>query len=420
MMSYEQFIEEAFINPIRSVLMIDDDYPTYDDILGPSEDSDREISHQKSWIQEPTRLRRVIRKFRGKTSPPLIDIHDGANVVFGDETEVASHFHQTDLLILDYELDKSFPEDGSQAIAILRSLMQNNHFNLVVVYTSLDLDTVFDSVRLGMLSPSKFNLTQEDKATAEHLIEDGEASEAGFDQRLRESVGMAQYLHSRLHQKYPRTMAKKEEPFRRFSDLCSDNWDGNQRKIVLEYLLEQFQEGQQINLNDDTPSDLGWSSSPDIRWVRTDSVFVAFSDKSETDDLFSVLFESLKNWNPDPSRLFLTKPRASMDEYGVVNQARVLKYRDALALWYENLLNAENSERSSLITESVLRHSDQLMETILPHVTNFAKRLVGDESIDDPVAMAGNRFGVDLSNEQTRKQAALFHKAQLLNRIDLW
>jgi len=410
-MSYEQFIEEAFINPIRSVLMIDDDYPTYDEILRSSQDSYPAISHEKLWRRKPTSLQRVIRKFRERSRPLLVDIHDGANVTTDDETKVALHFHQTDLLILDYELDKSLAGDGSQAIAILRSLMRNNHFNLVIVYTNLDLDTVFDSVRIGMLGPSEFDVTQEDKATAEDLIDDGEASEAGFGERLRKSVDMAQYLHSRLHEDHLRTMAKGEEPFRHFFGLCLDNWNRDARKIVLRYLLKKFEEQQETKLNEETPSDLDWSSSPEIRWVRTASVFVAFSDKSGTDDLLSVLLDSLKNWDPDPSRLFLTKLRASMDEYGVVNQARVLKHRDALALWYENLLSAENSERSSLIAESVSRHSDRLMETILPHVADFAERLVGDESTDDPMAMAGSRFSEDLKNEQTRKQAALFHNA---------
>ena len=30
---YSTFIQEAFIEPIRSVLIVDDDYPTYDEIL---------------------------------------------------------------------------------------------------------------------------------------------------------------------------------------------------------------------------------------------------------------------------------------------------------------------------------------------------------------------------------------------------
>ena len=37
---YAEFISEAFIKPIRSVLIIDDDYPTLDEIL------DLEIAHE--------------------------------------------------------------------------------------------------------------------------------------------------------------------------------------------------------------------------------------------------------------------------------------------------------------------------------------------------------------------------------------
>ena len=416
-MSYEKFIREAFIDPIRSVLMIDDDYPTYDEILGQREESYRAAPSKKSWTRDPsrTRIREQIRKFREGPRPLLVDIHDGTNVTGSDETKAASYLHQTDLLILDYELDKSRRDDGSQAIDVLRSLMRNNHLNLVVVYTNLDLDEVFDSVRIGMWGPSADDLAQEDKRTAERLIDEGEDREDGFSRKLRESVGTAQYLYSRKHEKYPRAMAKKEESFRPFVDLCPDRWSRDERKIVLRHLLEQFERARQDQLNEETPSGLDWSSR-NIRWVRTDSVFVAFADKSKTNDLLSVLLESLKDWEPDPSTLFLTKIRASMDEYGIVNQAGVLKQRDAFALWYENLLTAKDSEKKALIVESVSRHSDRLMETIRPRVTDFAERLIDDESVECPIETVRKRFGVDLSNEEERKRAALSHNVLVCSK----
>ena len=409
-MSYEKFIREAFIDPIRSVLIIDDDYPTYDEVLGQREESYRAAPSRKSWTRDPSRarIREQIRTFREGSRPLLVDIHDGTNVSSSDETKVASYLHQTDLLILDYELDKSRPEDGSQAIDILRSLMRNNHLNLVVVYTNVELDAVFDSVRIGMLGPSEDDLAQEDRRTAERLIDEGEDREDRFSRKLRKSVGTAQYLYSRKDEKYLRVMAKKQEPFGPFVDLCPDRWSRDERKIVLRYLLEQFERDWQDRLNEKTPSGLDWSSR-NIRWVRTDSVFVAFADKSRTNDLLSVLLESLKEWKPDPSTLFLTKIRASMDEYGIVNQAGVLKQRDAFALWYENLLTAKDSEKKALIVESVSRHSDRLMETIRPHVTDFAERLIDDESVECPIATVDKRFGVDLSNKEVRRRAALSH-----------
>ena len=50
--------------------------------------------------------------------------------------KVVNHLHQSDLLILDYQLDKSKSGDGTLAIQILRDLISNEHFNLVIVYTN--------------------------------------------------------------------------------------------------------------------------------------------------------------------------------------------------------------------------------------------------------------------------------------------
>ena len=215
-MSYDRFIKEAFLDPIRSVLMIDDDYPTYDEMLASPMDNRRETYRRKLQARDPDSLRRVIRNFRERPTPLLVDIHDGTNVTIDNETKVASHLHQTDLLILDYVLDRSLPEDGAKAIKILRSLMQNNHFNLVVVYTNIDLDEVFDSVRIGVLGPLEIDVRQEDKVLAEKLIGIEERNDQNFYQKLQESVDTAQYLYSRKCDKYQRTMGQRKEPFRFF------------------------------------------------------------------------------------------------------------------------------------------------------------------------------------------------------------
>ena len=94
----------------------------------------------------------IISKFRQRSPPLLVDIHDGQNVGQESEQSNAEHLHQSDLLILDYELDKTRPGDGSRAIQVLRRLMRNDHFNLVVVYTKENLDTVFQEILLGIVA----------------------------------------------------------------------------------------------------------------------------------------------------------------------------------------------------------------------------------------------------------------------------
>ena len=135
--SYSHYITEAFITPIRSVLMVDDDYPTFDEILSARKmaNSGQEFATDKEWTSHPERLMSIIYKFRQRSPPLLVDIHDGQNVGQESEQSNAEHLHQSDLLILDYQLDKTRPGDGSRAIQVLRRLMRNDHFNLVVVYT---------------------------------------------------------------------------------------------------------------------------------------------------------------------------------------------------------------------------------------------------------------------------------------------
>ena len=157
---YATFIEEAFIDPIRSVLIVDDDFPTYNEVLTTAKRSGTPAPRHrgKAWHNRPDRIASLISTFRKRPRPLLVDIHDGTNVPGRKAVTTATHLHQCDLLVLDYELDRSKPRDGTRAIDILRALMSNNHFNLVVIYTNEDLDFVYDAIRWGLISPSGADL----------------------------------------------------------------------------------------------------------------------------------------------------------------------------------------------------------------------------------------------------------------------
>jgi len=90
---YGQFIHQAFIKPIRSVLIVDDDYPTLEEVLGNQSiilnDGERPAS-DKSWYRQPEPIRTVLNGLRTPGRPLILDIHDGANVNQAGEMEVAS------------------------------------------------------------------------------------------------------------------------------------------------------------------------------------------------------------------------------------------------------------------------------------------------------------------------------------------
>ena len=413
---YQEFIKEAFVDPIRSVLIIDDDYPTFDEVLTNQHtlNNEKNIDKDKKWYENPERIRDVIRKFRSSNPPLLVDIHDGRNIAAETEKTVAKHLHQSDLLILDYQLDKSGSEDGALAIEILRKLMSNDHFNLVIVYTSQDLDTVFDEVRLGLLSPYLRTYPKEKEKEARDIIENAEDAVDEFSEKIRDSIDKEQYFHSRLHtSSYLRIMAKGNQPYFDFFDLCAKaDLSIEQRKLVLPYILREFEESQLRFMSIETPEDnLMWSIKS-TRWIKGNSIFIGFSNKSDNDDLLSELQNALNDWKPNPSRLFHAKLRASMDEYGVVAQGQALTNKHALAYWYRRLLRANNFERRWYVDESVSRHSDRLMEAVLPRVREFASNLIKAEV---PQGNADQKceehFKIDLTKSVNEKKAIYEHNA---------
>jgi Response receiver domain len=415
---YSRFIEEAFIKPIRSVLIVDDDYPTLDELL------DLEIAQgghgrpprtDKKWYDNPQRIKRVIEGFRRPERPMLLDIHDGANVDAKGDAKVASHLHQSDLLVLDYQLDKARPQDGTRAIGILRGLISNDHFNLVVVHTSEQLDLVYREVILGLLGPMDDHLTDEQGAQVNQLIADREEVDEDFLQSLRTAVTVDQYLHARRYATtYMRTMGQGMQPY---SDFCAlaeaAGWNNGNRKLVLRRLLADVEEPLRVRMREVSAVGLKWATSG-VKWVKAASVFIAFSNKTDHDDLFVELQTALESWNPAPSRLFMAKLRAEMDEYGVVAQTEALERKHALAYWYARLLRSNGDERRWLIAESVSRHSDQLLNTILRRVETFATALVDAESAaagENIDARCQDHFSVDLSKSQPKKTAELEHNA---------
>ena len=285
---YQPFIEEAFVTPIRSVLIVDDDYPTFDELLGDAANSGNghSVGNNKAWHQNPTRIKGVIDSFRTPQQPLLVDIHDGTNVKVGDDVTVASHLHQSDLLVLDYQLDKAKPNDGSLAIEIIRSLMSNDHFNLVIVHTNDPLDGVFQSILIGLLSPEENALSDEQKAEATNLIESAEDNSEGLGNRLLASISTDQYLHSRLETKsFQATMMKGQQTYSNFKAECDTaGWNGNQAKLVLGYYLDQVRRTLISQMQSQSSQSLKWSRGA-TKWIVSDSVFVAFSNKGDHDDL---------------------------------------------------------------------------------------------------------------------------------------
>lgn len=214
--TFKSLVREAFITPLRSVLIVDDQYPTWEEIFN-SKNNSQNHSEQKAtnpalkkW-REPNvadEVLRLIREFRCQKPGFIIDIHDGISAnattnALGSETpnELADHLHQSDLLVLDYNLEGSSSGTGGDiARKILSSVLNNQHFNLVVVHTSEDLNNVMHECILALLKSCTSQYDDQCKIKIneiENIITDYESSEDFDRNQLKDKLDLSSYIQAR-------------------------------------------------------------------------------------------------------------------------------------------------------------------------------------------------------------------------------
>lgn len=197
---YTSLVRQVYIDPIRSVVVVDDDFPTLDGLLATANEEIRQsapgvqvadalpvsasaapaahnadslemmlerpvtVSSQPMAAQpymsmrfdgrrrEVERARELIAACRRRDRPWLVDVHDGRPGSGADELAIAPSLHHSDLMILDYHLDGDFGS-GDRAIKILQKLASNDQFNLVIVYTKGvdgDIREVFEQIATSL------------------------------------------------------------------------------------------------------------------------------------------------------------------------------------------------------------------------------------------------------------------------------
>jgi len=442
--NYSHFIAEAMIEPVRSVLIVDDEYPTLEDLL----------DGKTAANLKPKDALEVIRGLRANKDhfkrPPIIDIHNGT------APETAEHLHQSDLLILDYFL-KGVGHGGDQAIAILRMLIDNPHFNLIVVHSS-EADTAFEEIVLALLSPGWVRQSPEDRQWVEDTLHHAEGD---VEKSLRESIKREHYLYARGHGLHSLLNEAEGSPrldgFIKVRSKVSAKGEDVTKKILIWCLakLEEDLSGKMAEPGKPQPK---WSKGL-CKWVWAGSAFIAFSHKAGTqeneagdaaDGNFAIgeadvgadgepvkdLVHALNDWKPRPSRLLLAKIRATLESKGVLLENEALGNDKVLANWYYNLLakgaGANGTEALEAEADTTIsRHAELLVDTLRPSIDEFFVALVKSEQ-DRYRAESSETgkcvkdvwrdqiesyFGVDWSNKKLREEALFQHNAFVCTKV---
>lgn len=374
---YIDLIEEVFISPIRTAVVVDDEFPTLDEFL-----SNAEAAGKK---KHADRAKNIIDFCRTrKPFPWIVDIHDGKNISLDDEKESATHFDHTDLLVLDYHL-KGEQHGGDLAVSLLRRLAKNEHFNLVIIYTNNNVPDTLREIGLGLCHDKRvevlLNQFKDDRVEGiyQRWVEDGD----NIVQQLMDSLDPLAFIKA-THYDFTifNETLKLDELRGFFSTLETKKIDYSKLNMLGLFLRLQYKNFKNhmssidygnVLLNEN--SEIG--DIKDINWLRVDSLFLTIIKKLEVnpEQFTKRLKAALISWDPSPHRLIVTKMRSEISKRGVMVEKEVLQNPYLQAAWLEGLFDSDIQARRTNVAKSVAKHWDSLGGRVEPEVLRFAENV---------------------------------------------
>ncbi|MCM2453559.1 response regulator receiver domain [Agrobacterium vitis] len=417
--TFSDLVKEAFIDPIRSVLIIDDQYPTWEQIFS---DEGYDPTDMKRWATKSDILK-VVQQFR-KMSPALtVDIHDGKH-----NEEIGSYLHQSDLLVLDYQLEKSEPH-GVRATEIIADLLKNNHFNLVMVHTAIgDLIDPFNKILMSLLTP--LGMLDKNVEAGFKLIGDFEDSENNdLDnalEGLKTALNATAYVALRAHLNDNGkafgfvTDAPEMEAFRIIAEKAG--WDIPARLKVMDWGMAQHD--RRVAAYKASPRDLRWSVPGNGRkpWIRTNGGFIAFADKKNT-ELLDILQAAIEDWRPSPSRLMSSRIRAEISLLGAGAEDSALSDKHAYWQYYQELRGAPldaspqaaRNHRKTLLESHAARHTERLLDLIGMKAVAFGLKVLEADPTEADAKVPGyaEHYALKSITKKEREKALAHYNAHI-------
>lgn len=397
---FAELVQQAFIDPIRSVLIVDDRYPTWEEALNDQRPENKQNadlrarSDAKKSRLDPDLPASVIEQFRSQKPGLVVDIHDANSPILAKEEDpkqqsTPDHLHQSDLLILDYNLEGSNTGVGGElARSCLQTILQNQHFNLVVVHTEeTDLQSVFYDCVLSLHTACSAEFDDKNKQLISNIkgkMDDWVDEETFNPAELDQKLDVASYLELRhpaansreAFGAYMRSNAEVTGPLSLLAEWANKlELKGADRRAFALWAIEEFEKRRNDLLSASAFSGLNWSSQNGRLWLRTARGFVTFVKKEHT-NLVSELQESLISWQPTPSRLLSAKLRHEISSNGVVAEDRTLSRKHVFAHFYRQMANSDSDrERSALLRDQIRRQMEALSFHIEEPIVDFGQQI---------------------------------------------
>jgi Response receiver domain len=365
---YEVAIQDSFIKkPLRTVLLIDDDFPTYSDLC----------NGEKAHSQKD----RACNLYAGfRQLDMLCDIERMV-----DEVE-ADRLRKSDLVVLDYHLIPN-SEDNKKAIQLLRQLAVSHHFNTVVVYTaSPDQDDVWLDVIAalsGGWSAITASLDGEPKQHWENLVEAEKLPTPSKD-------AVMQYARRGILRAIDSGTLKAA-----VDELVGLGVPAVHCSKIVEYSVAKELANRAAEFAGEPSGHAIGDYAHGKRWLQVGNAFVVIMQKvngtnavSETAAIMTALKDALLDWRPNVVQVLISEIQNALELEGLAGSDTILRKPDMQAALTYNLLKeigAVDLSQDVNIRIPIMSLVDKVVDSIRRRLSTheellfqFEKAVVGD------------------------------------------
>lgn len=413
-------LEHIFIKPVRSVLLIDDEYPTLDSMLA-GHVHDEDVWSKVSAVakKNSNRLSDIIAFCRKPERAWLVDVHDGQNVTFNSEEDnTVAHLHQCDLLFLDYHLDGDYA-DSKKCHGILRHLAESAHFNLVVIVTKEDELKTFTSIVREFTKPIFADAISLGEDVLK-VIEIWEDDDADIKSKLVNSISFSNYLELiKFKDQLKLANVKVSQYLNDFMALLASKPQAVkcENDEILKWTILEAEKEFDLTAK---VSPQASSINSSTKWLCSQNLFVTVCDKKESklgEEILSRLINALVDWHPSPNRLLLSAFRSEIESRGLSLDDQISHGKYMQALWLKNLTSMDESEKLSEIDQTIRRYGEALTTAISHPIRTLLEKAAKLESTDANLIKVrlSNIFGTTLTKDEDVAKASIEHNIAISN-----
>ncbi|MEQ8246200.1 MAG: response regulator receiver domain [Alphaproteobacteria bacterium] len=382
--SLKPLIETTYIKPIRTVIAVDDQFPTLDKLLEAHKPARDRRSSEFRWNNAGDEVKSLLGLLTiARERKWIFDVHDGIHDKDDKGDIDLRRLHQTDLLILDYFLDG---EGGGpdRSLETLGLLALNPRFNLVVVYTSHDIHQAFRRILLSFLPPLP-RIDPAKTAAVEDIWDDWAIAHKEDIRRFESQADESWYLAVRREINDPdfdgnRASAARralEEPNflgdlgRFFGERKKDPSDDLAVELpswndLIAWFIQRSEDKLGLGPGVSGARFLRWGDGRGQNWIRLENLFVTVVKKGHSGgEVVSALTDALCAWGPTPHRVLVSAMRALAEEEGGSLEDKALRNRSVQAGW---LLRALSQEDAGVRNATIGRTLERLWMSLFPSI----------------------------------------------------